>query len=308
MRAKVIRIVQWVFAVLVVTYAGTALHGQWEEIRGRLTSLDIHWGSLAGASGMVLIAFAVLIETWRRVLAAWDSRFGWPTAARIWFASSLGKYIPGNIWAIAAMGMLARQRGASAVAAAGSSILVTVINLASGVAVVLVFAAKLIPHALVAAVVAGVVIAGALAAPLFLPKLVALATKIAGRDVRIPTVPPSTVWWALLGTTFAWVVYGAAFRLFAVALLGDSAVHGGFVLYVAAYTAAYIVGFITPVPAGIGVREFGIIEGLTLLGLTTQSDAAIIAVISRLWLTVLDVIPGLVALAAGHTRTRTRPA
>jgi hypothetical protein len=301
------RFTQLVFAVVVVTFASIAISKRWDMIRSRVVTLDIDWTHLLEASLLVFIAYAVLVETWRRVLAAWDTQLPWWTAARIWFAASLGKYIPGNLWSLAALGVMAKETGASSVAAAGSSIIVNVFNLVSGLTLVLLFASRLVPHAAAFAAVAVISVVGVLAAPLWLPVLVRLAIRITKRDMRIPVIPASTVWWSMIGTSFAWCLYGEAFRLFAMAILGEKAVHGGVVLYIAAYTAAYIVGFITLIaPAGIGVREAGIWEGLPLLGLTTYGDAVIVAVISRLWLTVLEVIPGLVALAAGHLRPRTR--
>ena len=307
MRSKSMRVAQWGFAALVVVFASIAISKRWDMIGGRIATIDVDWISLTEASLLVFVAYAVLIETWRRVLAAWDAKLPWWTAARIWFAAGLGKYIPGNLWSLAALGVMARETGASSVAAAGSSIIVNVFNLVSGLALVLIFATRLIPHAAAFAAAAVLSVVGVLAAPMWLPMLVRLACRITKRDVRMPVIPASTVWWSLIGTAFAWCAYGVAFRLFAVAILGDNAVHGGFVLYIAAYTAAYIVGFITLIaPAGIGVREAGIWEGLPLLGLTTYGDAVIVAVISRLWLTVLEVIPGLVALVAGHIRPPTR--
>jgi hypothetical protein len=301
------RVAQWTFAILVVVFASIAISKRWDMIGGRVATLGVDWIQLIEASLLVFAAYAVLIETWRRVLAAWDTKLPWWTAARIWFAASLGKYIPGNLWSLAALGVMARETGASPVAAAGSSIIVNVFNLVSGLVLVLIFAARLVPHAAVFAVAAIVSIAGVLAAPRWLPALVRLACRFTKRDIPLPVIPAKTVWLSLAGTAFAWCAYGAAFRLFAVAILGDSAVHGSVVLYIAAYTAAYIVGFITLIaPAGIGVREAGIWEGLPLLGLTTYGDAVIVAVISRLWLTVLEVIPGLVALAAGHFKPPTR--
>ncbi len=307
MRGKWVRVAQWTFAVLVVVFASIAISKRWDMIGGRVATLHVDWTPLLEASLLVFVAYAVLIETWRRVLAAWDTQLPWWTAARIWFAASLGKYIPGNLWSLAALGIMARETGASPVAAAGSSIIVNVFNLVSGLVLVLIFAARLVPHAAVFAAVAVVSIGGVLAAPLWLPAIVRLACRITKRDIPLPVIPASTVWLSLAGTAFAWCAYGVAFRLFAIAILGANAVHGGVVLYIAAYTAAYIVGFITLIaPAGIGVREAGIWEGLPLLGLTTYGDAVIVAVISRLWLTVLEVIPGLVALVAGHFKPSTR--
>jgi uncharacterized membrane protein YbhN (UPF0104 family) len=307
-RRNIIRAAQVIFAVLVLWFIVRALAKQWHEIGGRLANLHIEWGALVLASLLVFIAYAVLIETWRRVLGAWNARLSWSTAAEVWFASSLAKYIPGNIWALAALGVMARERGASGVAAAGSSIIVNVLNLVSGIALVLLFAAPLVPYAAVLGAVALAVVAFAVAAPFVLPPVIRWACRFTGRTIAVPEIPHSTTWLSLAGTAFAWCAYGVAFKLFAIAIVGGSAVQGTTVLYVAAYTAAYILGFVTPTPAGLGVREAGLIEALSRLGLTSAGDAVIIAITSRLWLTVLEVIPGLIALAVGHTRTRTRPA
>ena len=307
-RRDLIRAAQVIFAIIVVWLIARALAKQWHEIGGRLAHLDIQWGMLIAASALVMVAYAVLIETWRRVLGAWNAHLSWRTAAEVWFASSLAKYIPGNIWSLAALGVMARDRGASGVAAAGSSIIVNVLNLVSGIALVLLFAAHLVPYAAVLGAVALAVVAFAVAAPFVLPPIIAWACRFTGRSIAVPDIPHSTTWLALAGTAFAWCAYGVAFRLFSIAIVGGNAVQGTTVLYVAAYTAAYILGFVTPTPAGLGVREAGIIEALSRLGLTSAGDAVIIAITSRLWLTVLEVIPGLIALAVGHTRTRTRPA
>ncbi len=302
-----LRVAQWVFAGLVISFVALALVRRWDLVSAGMAMLHIDWVKLVIASLFVIAGYAVLIETWRRVLAAWDTSLDWSTAAEIWFASNLGKYVPGNVWALAAAGVMARQRGASAIAAAGSSVLVSVLNLLSGLALVLLFASRLVQHAAVFAAVAGALVLGAMSAPILLPGVFAVVARLLKRDIVMPRIPASTIWWALVGTAVAWCAYGVAFRLFAAAVLGDSAVHGGYVLYIAAYTAAYILGFVALfAPAGLGVREAGIIEVLPLLGLTSHSDAFVVAVTSRLWLTALEVIPGVVALAAGYFRSRTR--
>lgn len=301
MLRRALQIAQWLFAILVVVFAGRAVAREWQSVGHRFADLHPGWLALLGASAIVLATYAMLVETWRRVLAAWDVALGWGTAARIWFVSSLGKYIPGGLWSVAALGVMARNRGASAVAAAGSSIIINVLNLASGLALVLVFGARIVPHPGLFAIVAGVVVSGFLVAPTILPWLLAAVTRITGRQISIGVVPRSTVWWSLAGTTVAWCTYGVAFHLFSVAILGRNAVHGGIVLFIAAYTAAYILGFVVPSVAGLGVREAGIVEAMSHLGLASTSDAIVVALASRLWLTVLEVVPGLVALAVGRS-------
>ncbi|MGI8545887.1 MAG: hypothetical protein ACR2M1_00910, partial [Gemmatimonadaceae bacterium] len=244
MRRPWLRIAQWLFAVIVISFVSLALVRRWDLVSGGMATLRIDWIKLAVASLFVLSGYAVLIETWRRVLAAWDTSLDWTTAAEIWFASSLGKYVPGSVWALAAAGVMARQRGASAVAAAGSSVLVTILNLLAGFALVLLFAARLVQHAAVFAAVAGALVLGAISAPVLLPRGMAIMARLFKRDIPMPRIPASTIWWALAGTALAWCAYGVAFRLFAAAVLGDSAVHGDYVIYIAAYMAAYLLGFV----------------------------------------------------------------
>ena len=309
MQRKLLTVAQWLFAIVVVGYASYGVAKQWRQVRDRFTALHVHWGKILIASLLVLAAYVVLIETWRRVLAAWDTELKWKDAARIWFASSLGKYIPGNLWAIAALGVMAKEEGASSVAAAGSSIVVNILNLTTGLAIVLICGARLVPYLAVFIFVAILSIAGAIAAPFILPPLATWLCRVTRRNIRIPKIPPKVIWFSLGGTAVAWIAYGVAFRFFAQGLAGNTTADSPILPYVAVYTGAYILGFITPVaPAGLGVRETFLSKGLVLFGLLGQPDAIVVALMSRLWLTLLEVAPGLVALAISHAKPHTRRA
>ncbi len=309
MHRKAFKIAQWLFAILVIGFATKGVIHQWAEVRGRIESLELRWVMIVIASIIVLLVYTLLIETWRKMLAAWDTTLPWLTAARIWFASSLGKYVPGYIWSLTAMGMMAREQGASGIAAAGSSIIVNVLNLASGLAVVLICGSKLIANQTVAFVLLGAVLAAAVAMPYVLPKVAELFCKVTKKEIPIPNIPATTIWFVTLCTGVAWIAYGVAFRFFAEGMLGTSTSMETTLLYIAVYTGAYILGLIAPIaPAGFGVREASMIEGLTLLGVVPHADALILAVTSRLWLTVLEIIPGIIALAFSQTKFRTRHA
>ncbi|MCR4338418.1 MAG: hypothetical protein NUW01_00875, partial [Gemmatimonadaceae bacterium] len=94
------------------------------------------------------------------------------------------------------------------------------------------------------------------------------------------------------------------FMLFVRAILPGSG--GTMVAYVSAYTASYIAGFLAPFAlGGIGVREPALVIAMTELGLASTADAAVIAVASRLWLTVVELVPGLIALAVHLSRRET---
>jgi uncharacterized membrane protein YbhN (UPF0104 family) len=71
--------------------------------------------------------------------------------------------------------------------------------------------------------------------------------------------------------------------------------------YVAVYASSYVIGYLAlALPGGIGVREGAQTKMLTILGVATLGQAATIAVTSRLWLTVLEIVPALVFLARGN--------
>jgi glycosyltransferase 2 family protein len=286
---------QWVFAALVIWYAARSLAGHWSEAGDRLLAARPLWSLVGIATVLVLVSYVVLIDAWRRLLAAWSARLSWPHAARIWLASNLGKYVPGKIWSILAMGALARERGASAVAAGGSSLVMQAMSVVTGLAVAAVFGATT-RGALWAAVLAVALTAVAIfAAPAILPRLALRLSTITRRSIPAPVVPQRAVWLAAGTTVVAWLLTGFAFRLFCESL---GVARGGTGAYIAVYAASYVAGFLALfAPGGIGVREGALIATMHRAGLATPAEAAVVAVASRIWLTVLELVPGFIALA-----------
>lgn len=314
MRAELRVALRVIGALLLATLAIRFIITQWAGISASLRALQPSWGGLLLASAAVVVGYAVLIASWRALLATWDSPLPLPAAARIWFVSSLGKYVPGKIWAIGAMAVLARDAGASPAAATGSAIIMQVINLAAGFVVVLVAGAGQLwavsPQLRVAAVAAIAATAVGLAAG---PQLLAWSTRLLGRVTRRDGIAPQmpVLTHALLLRVFvanvvAWIAYGVGFGLFWHALLG----RGGGVssAALAVYTASYLLGFLALIaPGGLGVRE-AVLTGLLIsLRLASPPDAAVLAAASRLWLTVLEVVPGLVFLPGLAVRNRSSP-
>ena len=300
-RRRLFKLAQWSFAALVVFFAARTLATQWSKVEPRLSHIQFGWQWIGAATILVLLAYALLIEGWRRVLGAWDSPLPFPHAARIWFLSNLGKYVPGNIWSLTAMGVMARGRGLSALAAAGSSVIMQTVSLATGAAIVMVTGATLLGQPVLVGVSALVLVVILLSAPRLLPPLAAWIGSLIGRDILPPTVPATSIWTAAIASTLSWLLYGLAFQLFVRGLLG--AAPGEISSYIAVYTAAYLLGFISPIaPAGLGVREFTLAAFMTQLGLANEADAALVAIAARLWLTIVELVPSGLYIATGTTR------
>jgi uncharacterized membrane protein YbhN (UPF0104 family) len=300
-RRKLFKFAQWIFAAAVLFFAARSLATQWTRVQPRLSHIQFGWQWIGVATMLVLLTYALLIEGWRRVLGAWDSHLPFPQAARIWFLSNLGKYVPGNIWSLTAMGVMARERGLSALAAAGSSVIMQAMSLATGTAIVMVTGAKLLGQPVLVGVSVVVLVGILLSAPRFLPPLAVWIGSLIGRDIVPPTVPAASIWTAAVASTLSWLLYGLAFQLFVHGLLGSSP--GEISSYIAVYTAAYILGFISPIaPAGLGVREFTLAAFMTQLGLANEADAALVAIAARLWLTIVELVPSGLYVATGAKR------
>ena len=300
-RRSLFKVVQWIFAAAVLFFAARSLASQWGNLESRWPHIHFQWEWIAAATALVLITYALLIEGWRRVLMAWDSHIPFGDAARIWFLSNLGKYVPGNIWSLTAMGVMARRRGLSGIAAAGSSVIMQTVSLATGTTVVMVTGAKLLGQPLLVGVSVTILIVVLLAAPRFLPPLASWIGGLIGREIAPPTVPATSIWTAAVAGTLSWLFYGFAFQLFVRGLLGTAP--GELSSYIAVYTAAYILGFISPIaPAGLGVREVTLAAFMTQLGLANEADAALVAIAARLWLTIVELVPSGLYIAAGATR------
>ncbi|HEY6088469.1 MAG TPA: lysylphosphatidylglycerol synthase domain-containing protein [Gemmatimonadaceae bacterium] len=300
-RRNLFRVAQWIFAAVVLFFAASSLVSQWDRVGSRFTHIQFGWQWIGAATALVLVTYALLIEGWRRVLGAWDSHIPFRPAARIWFLSNLGKYVPGNIWSLTAMGVMAKKRGLSALAASGSSVIMQMVSLATGAGIVIVTSAKLLGQPLLVGAAVTVLVAVLLSAPTFLPPLAEWVGGFIGRDIAPPSVPATSIWTAALASTLSWLFYGLAFQLFVRGLLGTAP--GEISSYIAVYTAAYILGFISPIaPAGLGVREFTLAAFMTQLGLANEADAALVAIAARLWLTIVELVPSGLYIAASAKR------
>lgn len=309
-RRRALTLLQLAFAAAVIAFAGRVLLRQWREVGRVADVLRLDWPLVGASALLVLGSYAILIETWRMVLSRWDAHLDYWDAARVWTVSNLGKYVPGKVWQITAMGAMVHRRGISPIVAGASSVLITLVNTVVGFVVVLALGARALDPAgkgTGAAVVAIVLLAaGLVAAPAILPLVARALARATGRSISLPRVPASAVWIAAAGSAAAWTIYGIAFRLFVAGVTGSAA--GATTEYIAVFTGSYLIGFVTLFsPGGLGTRELAMTAALAAFGLATPPQAALITVGSRLWLTVLELVPGLLFMAGQGARRRLTP-
>lgn len=299
---------QVVLALLVLWFAGMALRRQWTGVGPELSRLHPDW-LWVGASGAIFLAtYAVLVETWREMLRAWQSVLTFWKAARIWSISNLGRYVPGKIWQIGAMGIMAQHAGVSAIAATGSAVLNTVVNLVAGFVIAAALGWQLLDSQSGGKRGAVLFIAGSVlllsALPWVVPWLLRIVARATRRDLGLGRLPAKAIAIAAAGNLIAWLLYGIAFAAFARGFLG-APTRGPLPAYIAVYALSYLVGYLVLLmPAGLGVREASMVTLLTTAGLADPGQAALLAVTSRLWLTVLEIVPGALFLAFDGLRRR----
>jgi uncharacterized membrane protein YbhN (UPF0104 family) len=280
-----------------------ALRGQLPAVREVASHTHPRWGLVALAGAIVLLTYALLIESWRWVLAALGAWLPFGPAARIWFVSNLARWIPGAFWQLGAMTEMTRRRGVPVTISTSAAILITIVNLFTGLAVATAFMATT-PTMLHAR---GRLIVGACALtlvlmPVIAPRLIGLARRVSGRQIVIPRLGLRPMIVAAVSTTIAWLAYGVAFWIMTRAVLpGEWRDLPG---CIAIYTASYLTGLLNPAPAGVGAAEGMMVLLAPQLGVATTAEAAVLAIVVRLWRTVLEIAPGLVALAFGERPVR----
>jgi hypothetical protein len=216
----------------------------------------------------------------------------------VWSLSNLTRFAPASfVVTTSAMGLLGRQAGIPAVAAAGAALLGTLLSLATGAVVSVAIGAQQIeriapqvPRGLTV-VIAVLAVAAVLALPAILAPFARLASRIARRPVTLPPLPTRALATAVASNVAAWLLYGAAFWALILAFFPDA--RGGWILATAIFTVSYLLGWLTLLtPGGVGFRELFLTIGLTKLGVLPAADALVVVVASRLLLSILEVLPG----------------
>jgi glycosyltransferase 2 family protein len=291
-RLKFWRIVQFAAGALLVGLAARSVVNNWQELRAQPIEWRFSPGWIAGSVVVVFASYAVLIEAWRRVVLSMGQRLAFLPAARIWFLASLGKYVPGKVWAVAGAAVLAQRAGVDPAVAVAGAIVLQALALASGAVVVALTAREAfqaagqgivpIAAALVALSLAGVVMLGSQA---FLDRVNRLLPK---SWPRFRAIPAQMLVTSFVANVVAWIGYGVALLLLNRGLLPGVAL--SLPQAVGVFTCSYLVGFIALfAPGGLGPRESVFL--LMLAGDIGLKPAAALALASRLLLTGTEVLP-----------------
>lgn len=242
-----------------------------------------------GSCALLLLGYLVSAALWGRIVQDLGGpRLPAAEAVRVFMVANLGRYLPGKVWQIAGLAVLAKRRGVPAGTATGAAVVGQGIAL---VAALLVGLGALLagpedvrrwglPGA--ALVVAGT---GVFLVPAVFRRAMGLWFRLARQELPPGLGSVHAVRWLLLYVA-NWALYAFSFWV-----LAASFGHRADVLPVAsAFAAAYVLGYIMIfAPAGVGVREGFLVAFLTpYLGV---GPAGALAVVARLWTTAVELVP-----------------
>lgn len=283
--------------------------------------LTIRLTPLLAASALTFAGYLVNVAVWVASLRWWNQHIRFRVAMRIWFLSNLARFIPGVVWQFAGLAAMSYEAGLSPIAATGAILLQQVGLLCTGLVVAILLAPSFIPawtahadtgsraarlgntlathvqHMTVASrVMLGVLVVLSMIA--LLPIAVRLAARawnrVSGREAAMPALDWRRAALYLVALTVPWVLYGVAFWLFGIALVGTEA--PDVAVATAAFVTSYVAGIIVVIaPAGLGVREVVLYAALTpVIG---AKYALLLSVLSRVWLIAVEIVSALIVLA-----------
>jgi len=290
------RLLRWVFGLAGVTFLILAFRETWRRSQG--LPIPRAW-AFVSAAALTLVALYCLARAWIRLLV---ERGAGGSLTAGFYASQLGRYIPGTVWQALAQVGLATRSGIPLPQASTAFAVQALVQVAAGGFI----------GSSVAVFGKGFPLAARLLAPLALPSLLMLrrrwlvsALRITGRFVRKSfaddLVPSQSAILSSFGWTFCAVLANSlAFALLLTSLRGGAPI----VASSSAFALAWLIGFLAvPFPSGIGVREAIL---LVTIGFEVPRGHVIAASVGqRLVLMAADVV-AIVASRIRH-RARVRP-
>ncbi len=283
------QLIGWALTLVAFWFIGRWMFAQDRSVWSIAVHLQPAW--LALALGLFLVWFYVRAMAWDRISRLHGFGEGQKLNLRMWSQSELMRYVPGNIWSVAARYRGATAGGVSRGGSAQALALEALLQLAG------------------AAIVAGwfwlggwwkAATLGLFAAlPFLLPKLLPRLWKLLRRTSILPPVAPNDLNILIGLYTLIWLIFGLAnaalyFAFTDLPLVGISGLIG---LNVAAWLIGFL-SFITPM--GLGVREVVVVQ--MFAPVVASGPASVVAVVSRLWLIVSEIVFFLITTTVGRKR------
>jgi uncharacterized membrane protein YbhN (UPF0104 family) len=277
---------RWLLVLVIAGFAVWAIARDWSEIVAALRQLS-PW-AVVGAFIPGYAAMVAALFVWRELMADLGHRLPVGAAARIFFVSQLGKYVPGSVWSIVTQIELSREHQIPKRTNVTVGVLAIAVSITSGLtlaAVMLVLTGgQTLHHYWWILVIIPLFLA--VLHPRVLGPLLNWALRLLRRE-PLPRTPS----WAGLGAvaglqTVTWILLGLQAWVLLIGL--GAPAWKSLPVAIGGYALAYGLGQLAiGLPAGAGVREAALT--LALSAVVPTPTALVVALLSRAILTVVDL-------------------
>lgn len=261
--------------------------GSWQDIRPYLAGCRISLFVLSTV--LYAAAFLAIGWNWAYVLYRMDRTLAVWEYLHLHMSSVLAKYIPGGIWNIVGKAYLCAQRGVEKSTTAASIILEYVFQIISS-GLFFLFLLPLLLRDYITPPLMFVIAAAVLIVCLLLPWGASVGIRILGKvfkeDLSGVRIGRGDVWRMLWRYIMMWLFTGAGLVAMAGSFMHLTGLQG--VSLVFSYPVAWVIGFLSPSPNGMGVRE-GILK-LLLGNCFAEGPLLLIVLTTRIWTILGEVI------------------
>ena len=292
-------IIKLAIVITLLYFIARTVFSDWDAVR----SFDWHIDPLLMVLSCIgfITAYATLAVIWRTVLDSFGYRIRFRTAWAIYFVGNLGRYIPGKVWTVAGVAYMGNKVGIPPVITGTAAVCAQAYAILSSFVFFILFFifmnTTFFKASFLWAVPLPVIPILIFMAPRNLERLLnSILIRLGKEEVTILLSVGTAVKITLLYLC-SWFVFGYAFWLFVSSIAGSDTFS---LLYLTGvYAVSYVTGYLALfAPGGIGVRE-GIMS-IFLTGAISPGVAAVVAILSRLMVTAVELLcVGLVLFQKG---------
>ncbi len=281
-----------------LAYVGLHLRRHWDALQEHAWSVD-PW-LLAASFALLSSWFLLRARLWQMLVRQFGGQLAYRQALRIWAISELGRYVPGKVLYVAARPALASRVGVRAsVAVAAMAVELALVMLTSaGLFILPLWTRPALGARYGLAVVLLWVLLAAAVPPRVLSGLLNFGLRRLGKEEVEVRLNLGQLLRLLALCVVLWAGMGLAFFVFTRSVWPAVGWHSVWTV-AGAYALAWTLGLATLVsPGGLGVREAILVTLLS--GVLTPGGAALVAIASRIWITLAELTCAGMAAALGR--------
>ena len=284
---NIIKVIGIVLAVIILWYMVKAFVSNWSQIQPYLANIKPVWFVLSVI--LYAITFLMTGNNWSYLLHQMDESATQTEYLNIHMVSALARYIPGGIWNIVGKAYMCTQKNVDKGATTVSMVLEYVFQIVSSALFLLFF----VPVALrkylgnVGVVLVFILV---ILAIFIMPYVINIGIKVVAKimkcDYEAIHLEKKYIYKILLRYVIVWLITGISVIMLAYSFTEITPLQGVYLML--SYPISWVVGFLSPSPNGMGVREgvFGI-----LLGSSYQSELILlITLTSRIWTIIGEIV------------------